>query len=166
DDAFARAGLGHLMALSGQNVALLVAAASFLLARAPLGGWRSPLLAGLLLAYLALVGASPSVVRAVLQGVVVLLALWAGRGRTPGLETLSLAGVAALLVFPAWVDDVGFQLSFLAVLGLLLTPRLESRLPGSWPRALRLALAGTLLAELATLPLVAHAFGSVPLVGL
>ncbi|MFC6592480.1 ComEC/Rec2 family competence protein [Deinococcus lacus] len=65
-----------------------------------------------------------------------------------------------------WLLDLGFQLSFLAVMGLLLSPRLAARLPAAWPEWLRLALAATLLAEAATLPLIAGTFGQVPLVGL
>ncbi|AFZ67602.1 ComEC/Rec2 family competence protein [Deinococcus peraridilitoris] len=165
-DAFARAGLAHLMALSGQNVALLVGAATFLLARTPLKLWRYPLLLALLGAYLWLVGPSPSITRAVLMGGAVLLGLWVGRGKLEALGTLGLAGTVCLAVYPLWVFDLGFQLSFLAVLALTFTPRLEARLPARWPRPLKFALAGTILAELGTLPVIAHHFGQVPLVGL
>ena len=45
-----------------------------------------------------------------------------------------------LLLYPLWLLDIGFQLSFLAVLGLTLSGRLADRLPEKWPRVLRLAL--------------------------
>lgn len=165
-DAFARAGLAHLMALSGQNVALLVGALTLLLVRTPLGPGRYPLLLALLGAYLWLVGPSPSITRAVLMGMAVLLGLWVGRGKLDVPGTLGLAGVVCLGFFPLWVFDLGFQLSFLAVLALTLTPRLEARLPAKWPQWLKFALAGTVLAELGTLPVIAHNFGQLPLVGL
>lgn len=172
-EAFTRAGLAHLMALSGQNVALLVGALVFLLTRLPLptgrlyGWWRYGLPAVLLGFYLVgLVGVSPSITRAVIMGVAVLLALWAGRGRPDTLGTIALAAVACLLLFPFWLLDVGFQLSFLAVLGLTQTRRLAERLPSRWPMGLRLALAVPLVAELATLPVIASQFGQLPLVGL
>ena len=169
-DAFARAGLAHLVALSGQHVALLVGVLLLLLARTRLGSWlglgRYGVALAFLALYLALVGASPSITRAVVQGGAVLLGLWVGRGKLDVLGTLGLAGAASVALFPGWVFDLGFQLSFLAVLALTLTPRLEARLPQGWPRWLRAGVAVTLLAELATAPIVAHNFGQLPLVGL
>ncbi|WP_162485379.1 DNA internalization-related competence protein ComEC/Rec2 [Deinococcus deserti] len=167
-DAFARAGLAHLMALSGQNVALITALLLWLLARSPLNvAVRYGLGAGLLLVYLfALVGVSPSITRAVIMGFTVLVALAVGRGRPDPLGLIALAATACLLAFPLWLTDVGFQLSFLAVLALTQSARLADRLPERWPRALRLALSATVLAELGTLPVIASTFGELPLVGL
>ncbi|WP_177183062.1 DNA internalization-related competence protein ComEC/Rec2 [Deinococcus reticulitermitis] len=167
-DAFARAGLAHLMALSGQNVALLTGAVIVvlgLLGARPAVRYGLPAL--LLPVYLVcLVGLSPSITRAVLMGFAGLLALVIGRGKPDPLGTVALAASACLLLFPLWLLDVGFQLSFLAVLGLLLSPRAAARLPERWPGWLRLALSATVLAELATLPVIAHHFGQLPLVGL
>ena len=164
-DAFARAGVAHVMALSGQNVALLVGVMAFVLARSRVGLARYGVMIALLLGYLWLVGAGPSITRAVIQGVAVLLGLWVGRGRVDVLAALGWAGLVSVLWAPGWVFDVGFQLSYLAVLGLTLTPRLEARLPQWWPRWLRLGVAGTVLAEAATLPVIASQFGQVPVVG-
>ncbi|MGI8747510.1 MAG: ComEC/Rec2 family competence protein [Deinococcus sp.] len=61
---------------------------------------------------------------------------------------------------------MGFQLSYLAVLGLTLSGRAAALLPPRWPRWLKLALAATVLAELATLPVVASSFGQLPLASL
>lgn len=167
-DAFTRAGLAHLMALSGQNVALLTGtliALLGLLGARP--GWRYGLPLALLPVYLLLlVGLSPSITRAVLMGGVALLALSVGRGKLDALGVVALAAAACLLLFPMWLLDVGFHLSFLAVLGLLLSVKLAQRLPAGWPQWLRLALSATVLAELATLPVIAHTFGQLPLVGL
>ncbi|WP_233218763.1 DNA internalization-related competence protein ComEC/Rec2 [Deinococcus arcticus] len=166
-DAFARAGLAHLMALSGQNVALITGVLVWLLIRlgaAP--AWRYGLPAALLLPYLLLVQPSPSITRAVIMGAAVLIALALGRGRPDPLGLIALAALACLLPFPLWLLDVGFQLSFLAVLALTQTLRVAGRLPARWPHALRLAISATLLAELGTLPVVAGTFGQLPLVGL
>ena len=168
--AFTRAGLAHLMALSGQHVAILVGIALFLLSS--LGLWRYPLLIVLLGLYLVLVGIQPSIVRAVLQGGAVLLALWVGRGRLELLGTLALAGLLSLTVYPLWIFDIGFQLSYLAVLGIAFAPALSSRFP-EWKhipkwleRGIKEGLVITLVASVATLPLVAHSFGQVPWVAL
>ncbi|MBZ9713142.1 DNA internalization-related competence protein ComEC/Rec2 [Deinococcus multiflagellatus] len=167
-DAFARAGLAHLMALSGQNVALITGVLVWLLIRAGAApAWRYGLPAALLLPYLLLlVQPSPSITRAVIMGAAVLLALALGRGRPDPLGLIALAALACLLLFPLWLLDVGFQLSFLAVLALTQTPRVAERLPARWPHALRLAISATVLAELGTLPVVAGSFGQLPLVGL
>lgn len=79
---------------------------------------------------------------------------------------IALAALACLLLYPLWLTDVGFQLSFLAVLALTQSERVAGLLPGRWPRWLRLGLAATLLAEAGTLPVIAGTFGQVPLVGL
>ena len=173
--AFTRAGLAHLMALSGQHVAILVGMAMFALSG--LGLWRYPLLIVLLGLYLTLVGVQPSIVRAVLQGGAVLLALWVGRGRLELVGTLALAGVLSLTVYPLWVFDIGFQLSYLAVLGIAFTPALSSRLPPwkgpdgkgvpKWlERGIKEGLVITVVASVATLPLIAHSFGQIPWVAL
>ena len=173
--AFTRAGLAHLMALSGQHVAILVGMAMFALSG--LGLWRYPLLIVLLGLYLTLVGVQPSIVRAVLQGGAVLLALWVGRGRLELVGTLALAGVLSLTVYPLWIFDIGFQLSYLAVLGIAFTPALSSRLP-TWERpdgkgvpkwlerGIKEGLVITVVASVATLPLIAHSFGQIPWVAL
>ncbi|WP_309570879.1 DNA internalization-related competence protein ComEC/Rec2 [Deinococcus sp.] len=166
-DGFNRAGLAHLMALSGQNVALITGVLIWLFGFL---GWppavRYGVPAALLTGYLALVGLSPSITRAVIMGGVVLVALAVGRGKVDPYGLSALAALVCLLLFPLWLLDIGFQLSFLAVLALTLAGRAAERLPHTWPIWLRSALAATVLAELATLPVIAGAFGQLPLVGL
>lgn len=167
-DAFTRAGLAHLMALSGQNVALITGVLVWLMIRTGVSpGWRFGVPAALLAPYLLLlVQPSPSITRAVIMGGVVLVALAVGRGRPDPLGLIALAALLCLLLFPLWLLDLGFVLSFLAVLALTGSARLAGRLPARWPYALRLAVAATVLAELGTLPVIAGTFGQVPLVGL
>ncbi len=166
-DAFNRSGLAHLMALSGQNVALITVVLIWGLGwlRLP-PAWRYGLPAALLLPYLALVGVSPSITRAVIMGLTVLAALALGRGRPDPYGLMALAALVCLLLFPLWLLDIGFQLSFLAVLALTLSMKAAGRLPERWPLWLRLALVATVLAELGTLPVIAGTFGQLPLVGL
>ncbi|WP_431308137.1 DNA internalization-related competence protein ComEC/Rec2 [Deinococcus arenicola] len=155
------------MALSGQNVALITVVLIWIL------GWFgwSPLIrygvpALLLLPYLALVGVSPSITRAVIMGFTVLAALALGRGRPDPYGLMALTAGVCLLLFPLWLLDIGFQLSFLAVLALTLSAKAAGKLPGRWPMWVRLALVATVLAELGTLPVIAATFGQMPLVGL
>ncbi|GHG00551.1 DNA internalization-related competence protein ComEC/Rec2 [Deinococcus piscis] len=169
-DAFQRSGLTHLLALSGQHVTLLVGALTLLLTRLPLPVWARyavPVL--FLLAYLGMVvNTSPSVVRAGLTGLLGLAALWLGRGRLDAASLVALVAAGLLICYPLWVITPGFQLSFLAVGGLLLLPRVLARLPAAWTRPgpplwLTGSVAVTLLAQAATLPLIAGSFGGVPL---
>ncbi|HWG84538.1 MAG TPA: DNA internalization-related competence protein ComEC/Rec2, partial [Deinococcales bacterium] len=163
-DAFSRAGLAHVLALSGQQVSLLVLSLGLLARR--LGRLRYPSLAAFLVLYVLVVGASPSVSRAALMGGCVLLALWLGRGRPEPLPLLALSAIPALLAEPRWLLDAGFQLSYGAVLGLIvLLPPLE-RATRPLLRAARwvvLAFGTTLAAQAFTLPLSASGFSMVPL---
>jgi competence protein ComEC len=175
--AFSRSGLAHVLALSGQQVTLLLIALGLVLA--PLGVRRYPVLIGLLIAYVLIVGPGPSVVRAALMGGAALVTLWLGRGRLEILPALGLSAICTLLAGPRWIGDLGWQLSHLAVLGLAVFAPVVTRALGRFKPATRapllehvrwrvlsfvaLTLGTTLAAQAATLPLSASAFGIVPL---
>ncbi len=163
---FRRAGLSHLLAVSGQNVALLALLAMPLLAALgmPLRVRLVWVLAAIAV-YVPLTGAGPSIVRAGVMGALSLLATLAGR-RTSRLYALTVAGIVTLAIDPGIGADVGWQLSFAAVLGILL---LASRLRGAIARrlgsaglrgALAEGMAVTMAATLATAPLIAFHFGA------
>lgn len=156
--AFQRAGLAHLLAVSGLHVGFLVGAAALL----PLGRWRYLIALALLPVYLLLAGPSPSLVRASLMAGLSLLGLFLGLGGAGVLQGLGFALFLQLLLWPqAWLS-LGFQLSYLAVLGLaLVLPAL--RLPPG-PRGHLLAgLAASLAAQAFLAPLLLHRFGFLPL---
>src|ERR1700761_1502240 len=117
---FIRAGLSHLTAVSGENVTLLA-----LLAMPVLAMFGVPLrerliwTIGLIAVYVPLAGSGPSIQRAGVMGAVGLLATLQGR-RTSRLYALALAGVVTLAIDPSVAGNVGWQLSFAAVLGILL----------------------------------------------
>ena len=161
---FRRSGLSHLLAVSGQNVTLLA-----LLAMPLLGALGIPLrqrllwVLGLIAVYVPVAGAGPSIQRAGVMGALGLLATLAGR-RSSRLYPLAVAGGVTLAIDPGIAADVGWQLSFAAVLGILLlaAPLQEAvaaRLgPGAWRRALAEGVAVTIAATLATAPLIAFHF--------
>ncbi|HEX3325350.1 MAG TPA: ComEC/Rec2 family competence protein [Solirubrobacterales bacterium] len=164
---FRRAGLSHLLAVSGQNVALLA-----LLAMPLLAGLGIPLRTRLIwilaaiAVYVPLAGAGPSIVRAGVMGAVSVLAMLAGR-RSSRLYALALAAVVTLAIDPRIAADVGWQLSFAAVLGILalakpLRAAIASRIGANgWRGALAEGAAMTIAATLATAPLIAFHFGTV-----
>jgi competence protein ComEC len=165
-DAFAVAGLSHVVAISGWNVAIVVAliATTTRRLRERLGP-RGPAVVALAAigAYVALVGASPAVVRAALMAAALLLARLGG-SPAHAASALMAAVTAMLLVAPASLWDVGFQLSALATAGLIgLAGPIETRL-GRWPAWFRVPVALTLAAQAATLPVLLATFEQVSLV--
>lgn len=157
---FRAAGLSHLLAVSGQNVAFLLTVARPLLL---LTGRRTRLALTLLLlaGFAAATRAEPSVLRATATAG---LAAWAATTGRPqsGRRLLALAVAGLVLVDPFLVYSVGFQLSVAASAGiLLLGPALAARIPG--PAPVGEALAVTLAAQLAVAPLLVGRFGPVSL---
>jgi competence protein ComEC len=164
EENFRRAGLSHLLAVSGQNVTLLA-----LLAMPLLSAFGIPLrerllwVLALIAVYVPVAGAGPSIQRAGVMGALGLLATLGGR-RASRLYALALAALVTLAIDPGVATDVGWQLSFAAVLGiLLLAPPLRERFDsilgrGRWRRALAEGVAVTVAATLATAPLIAFHF--------
>ncbi|MDY7013499.1 MAG: ComEC/Rec2 family competence protein, partial [Cyanobacteriota bacterium] len=118
-DSFRQAGLSHVLAASGFHVSLLL---GLLLVLTRKLGARTRLGIGLttLLVYVGLTGLQPSVMRAALMGAGALVALSAERKVKP-LGLLLVVAAVLLLVNPLWIWDLGFQLSFLATGGLIVT---------------------------------------------
>jgi competence protein ComEC len=164
---FRRSGLSHLLAVSGQNVALLGLLAMPLLAALGLP-LRTRLLwaLGLIAVYVPLAGAGPSIQRAGIMGALSLVATLGGR-RSSRLYALGFAALVMLALEPGIAADVGWQLSFAAVLGILLLAgplraAIERALgSGGWRRAVADAAAMTIAATLATAPLIAFHFEGV-----
>ncbi|HEY7529631.1 MAG TPA: ComEC/Rec2 family competence protein [Gemmatimonadota bacterium] len=126
-EVFSRTGTGHIVAISGMNVAILAAIGGAVLT--PLVRRAAPrrlVLAGLLLLYVPLAGSAPSVVRASLMASAALAAAGAGR-RVLLPNALGAAGLGLLALQPEALRDPSFQLSFVAVGGLALLPPLPGR---------------------------------------
>lgn len=175
---FRATGTAHILVVSGFNVTI-VAAASLAVFRAAFGA--RPALIGAAIAvlgYTLLAGADPPVVRAALMAGIVLAA--ARLGRQPhALSALAAAAILMTAATPAVVRDLGFQLSFLATLGLVvagrpLTVRLrewsEHSVSNEALRPVVFVIAETVLitlvAQIATLPISLYAFGRVPVLAL
>ena len=165
-DDFRRSGLGHLLAVSGQNVVLLCALAAPLLMAAGAGiRARVAWLAAVVALYVLVAGAGPSLQRAAAMAVAGLAALAGGRVRSRWYALLTAAAIT-LAVDPRVAAEPGWQLSFAAVTGILLLARpLRRRLRGL-PGPLAEGASMTLAATLATVPIVGHHFGVVSVAGL
>jgi competence protein ComEC len=165
--AFTTAGVSHVVAISGWNIAIVAAAIAALAGR--LGRRRRSVVTAIaIVAYIAFAGGSPSVLRAGAMAGVVLLARESGRA---GRAAAALGWAAALLLLadPALVHDAGFQLSSLATAGLIawatpLTDRLAGWTGGRMPRWLAESLGVSIAAQVATLPVVLGSFGRLALI--
>ena len=165
DDAtvadFRAAGLTHLLAVSGQNVAFALAVARPLLERLPL---RRRLLAalGVLVLFGTVTRWEPSVTRASAMAALSVTAATSGRRLSAG-RLLALAVTGLLLVDPLLVHALGFRLSVAACAGIAALVRpVEAALPGWLPRAGREALAVTVAAQAGVAPVLLPTFGSLP----
>jgi len=158
-------GLSHIIAISGYNITLLVTI--FMALFRPLGKkWSIIVSSFAVILFTFFVGASPAVVRACLMGLIALVALNSER---KGNITIGLVLTAALMIGynpKILVHDVGFQLSFLATMGLIyVSPLIEpwfTWLPKSL--AIRESILLTMSAQIMALPIILLNFQKLSLV--
>lgn len=168
-DAFVRSGTIHILAVSGTHVGIIYVMLSFMV-----GWWgaghRARILRGALVllalwAYAGLTGAAPSVLRATVMFSLFTLADMFAR-RSDSLNNLFAAALVLLLWEPRMLLELGFQLSFLAVLGIVLfyRPMLSLWSPGPWVlRQLWSLCALSITAQLFTTPLSLFMFKAFPI---
>ncbi len=163
-DLFIKAGLAHAIAASGFHTSLLLGLVLGLTKRT---SRKTQVAAGsiALIIFLSLTGFQPSVLRAVLMGFAALLGIGLRR-KVKQLGSLLSVAVILLLINPLWIWDLGFQLSFFATLGLIVTvPAINRRL--QWlPTAIASLIAVPLAATIWTLPIQLSVFGVVPAYGI
>jgi competence protein ComEC len=118
-DRFNKIGLAHVFAASGFQVSLLL---GLVLKLTQKYSPKNQLIIGsiVLFSYLGLTGIQPSIARATIMGIGVLIAMVSERKIRP-LGSLLFAAIILLIINPIWIWDLGFQLSFLATLGLIVT---------------------------------------------
>jgi competence protein ComEC len=162
-EQFRLAGLTHLMAVSGENVAFVLALCAPLLRRLGLFGRFTGGVAVLVL-FGTMTRWEPSVLRAIAMASIALVAGYLGRPAS-GLRVLALAATALLVADPFLLHSVGFLLSCGASLGIAVLARpIAARLPGpSWVREV---LGVTAAAQVGVAPVLIPVFGSMPLVSL
>ncbi|HEY4509456.1 MAG TPA: ComEC/Rec2 family competence protein [Candidatus Paceibacterota bacterium] len=159
-------GLRHVIAISGAHIAILTMYLMPLLIW--LGLWRQQafyVTLALVIFYVVLTGLQPSALRAGVMGSIFLVGQHVGR-QYASLRALVFAATAMLLFNPFLLArDVGFQLSFLAVLGMIvLLPVVLSFVPKKIPG--RQLLGMTIAAQIFTFPVLIWSFGQVSLVSI
>ena len=162
---FHRTGLTHIIAISGYNITIVIAFIASLLFFIPPHIRFLPISIAII-TFTIFVGASAAVVRAAIMGILGLLALQTGRLKSTRLLILWTA-----LLMTTWNPkilyyDAGFQLSFLAVIGITEFSPLLDRLLKNVPRAfaIRESLQMTIAAQIATAPLIVLLFGRLSLI--
>ena len=162
---YAVTGASHVLALSGLHLGIIY----LLLTRLTLGRRRSWLSQGLIVlavwGYALLTGLPTSLVRAATMITLYSLFSLGGRRRA-SLNVLCFTAIVMLLADSNALFDIGFQLSFMAMLGILLfMPLIDSWLTARWRMEHRIAywfislMAMSVTAQMGTAPIVAYYFG-------
>lgn len=173
DEAFQRSGITHVLAISGQHVAILAAMIYFVLR-----GFAVPIricvpiTLALIWLYILVAGAPPSAIRAGVVATLVLAARFFGLQVSP-LHFMTTMLAAVLAYNPMLIYSTGFQLSVAAVFGILLLRKpLKSFVENTLfrplkkpPEAISNLLAVSLAAQVATAPIIAASFGTVSVIG-
>ena len=164
-DTYSMSGASHILALSGMHLGIIYLLFSFLLG---FGRWqwlREILIIAGIWAYVFLTGLSPSAVRAAVMITIYSIVSVANRNRM-SLNALALAALVMLIANPLMLYDVGFQMSFLAVLSILvLYPPVYGWVDAQWlsgHKVVKWAWAMVVLsccAQLGVAPLTAYYFG-------
>ncbi len=177
EDRFRISGTSHMLAISGLHVGVILVMAIWL------GTWlfgrrwniHLVLAAAAIWVYALIAGLPPSAERAAIMGTVYLAALGLGRSRN-AIPPLALAAVVMTAVDPGVIKQTSFHLSFAAMAGIAVLLSLD--IPGvtgdstgqgikaNVRRAATAAMAVSLAATVATLPLVAFNFQQVPTLGI
>ncbi len=163
---FHRTGVTHIIAISGYNITI-IASIVLSLTQKYIGRKRAFWLVLAALGFFAiLTGAQASVVRATYMGIIVLIARQIGRLSRVGHVIIATAWLITMFNPLALAYDAGFQLSFLATIGLVyFCPIIEPYFSWLTERlSLRESLVSTLSATVLTLPLIVYQFGRLSLV--
>jgi competence protein ComEC len=166
-EAFRRAGVYHILAVSGFNVALLASSVFFVLMTLGIPRRATVVAAGTaLIGFALVVGGQASVLRATVMGLLLLAAMLLDR-ESQLMNALALAVVALLAWRPGDLGEPGFQLSFAATAGIIyLTPTVTAWLSGwGWPKWLATSTAVSLGAQAAVTPVMLAHFNQLSLIG-
>jgi competence protein ComEC len=156
---FIDVGLAAALAASGFQVSIILGTVLAICGNA---SDRLKFMAGTmsLLGFLILTGVSPSVLRAVVMGMGTLIGLVIGRQTRPAIG-LTLAAVILLLIQPLWIWDLGFQFSFLATLGLVVSASAIAQKLEWLPPLMATLLSVPIAAYIWILPLQLFMFGKI-----
>ncbi len=153
------AGVAHIFAVSGLHIGFLAVALNFIFDKLRVNKFfKTILITLMLLFYSGICSFSSSSIRAVIMTSVMLFSSIKGKRYDP-LTSISIAFIIILILFPVELFCVGFQLSFIVVLGMLLLTRPVARLLKFLPKKVANSLAVVLSAQISSIPISLNAFG-------
>jgi competence protein ComEC len=168
-DAYRRSGLYHLLALSGSHVALVISIVFGMVRRIWWLGISRRMAYTLALAciwmYILYLGGGPSILRAGIMTSLSVVGFIFWR-KQQALQLVVVSLLIQLILLPDSLNNLGFQLSYLGVAGILFISQPVDRLTYHWPRWLRICCQPvwvTLGAQMAVTPLLLYIFGSFPI---
>jgi len=165
EEDFRRAGLSHIMAVSGANIAFLLTPFLWFLKKAGLNPrWSSALAFPCMLFYVYATGMEASVIRAAIMAGITLTGMLLWRN-TDIYCSLAASAIIILVNNSFMLFDLGFILSFAATLSLVIFYKpVFCRLPAKLPKIIRDTLAGTIAAQLGVIPIIAYYFNTFSIV--
>lgn len=156
-DLFKQNGIAHLLSVSGLHVAILIGVLMFFLSKSKMSELFKFILTALfLIVFCTLCSFSPATVRASIMALVLALSRLFVR-KYDIVNSLSLAGVLLLIASPTSLFDVGFQMSFGAVFGIVFVGGAINRfgIKNKFAKAVVLSLTATLSAQIGIFPVLA-----------
>ncbi len=164
---FQISGIMHVVAVSGLNTAFIMILLLWALKKVRANRWiKVGVIFTILLFYAILCDMTPSIVRSSMMSIFLISAQLFGKQRDD-LTSISLSGIILLIIYPMYVFDLSFLLSYLGVFGIfLLNKPIERGLTRLKFGKLSAPIALTMSATLMTAPIIINAFGYFSLVGL
>jgi len=166
EEAFSNSGLTHLLAVSGANVAFIMLPLVFIFKKLRFRqNIYNIIIIGILLLFTFITGFEPSVLRAVIMAIVILVGQILKR-ETDIFTSIAFAAILLLLLNPGNLFNIGFQLSFAATISLVLFyTNLKNMLNfGFLPEFITDVLASTLAAQIGVLPITVFYFNKISLI--
>ncbi|MGI6113189.1 MAG: DNA internalization-related competence protein ComEC/Rec2 [Mahellales bacterium] len=157
-EGYRETGIGHMLAVSGLHVGLLVMLVHGILKYLRANKWLSFILTGIfLIMYIIITGGPASVIRASVMTMVVLFSQLAGR-KVDGVTSVLFSAFFITLIWPLQLFDVGFQLSFVVTLSIILYYSKISQLLAFLPKYIKDAVSISLASQIGIIPVTALYF--------
>ncbi len=165
--AYRTSGIAHILAVSGLHIGLIVCALTWILKKCKANNWLTlVIVTAILIFYSYLCNFTPSVVRATIMSFCVLFTKAINR-RYDSLSAVGLAGILILLFRPLYTFDIGFQLSFGCVIGIIIFGKSVYRFlrtpikKFTLPKCIAVPLATTISSQFLILPILLSNFEGV-----